>query len=150
MNMKSTTPHLATLAQLRWQLNSLEVKVKVAHQLAVEEAIAVLGEGRSPNGRQMVYADKTTEIVLQFRTEKPKTEGNQDLEYLAEMIKIEQQKAEREHRAKIESLKIALSNIESALLSLQQTEEGRQFERDYEELIKQLTVMKPTLAVKLK
>lgn len=139
---------LAQYAEVRWQMSALEAKLKEIESLAIEEAMNVMNANNSNS--HIIFNDQRTQITLQFRTTKPKVEDNADLETLAELIKLEEQKAAQANGTQIQQLKLAMASIEAVLSELTITADGANLKAEYDSLIQQLTDKKPILAVKLK
>lgn len=150
ISLKSETQNslLSQYAEVRWQMAALEAKAKEIELLAIEEAMSVMDANKANS--HIVLNDQRTQITLQFRTTKPKVEDSADLETLAELIKLEEEKALRANATQIQQLKLAIASIEAVLGELTITTEGAALKAEYDSLIQQLTEKKPTLVVKLK
>lgn len=147
-SLATQTSLLAQYAEVRWQMSALEAKLKEIESLAIEEAMNVMNASNCNS--HIVLNDQRTQITLQFRTTKPKVEDNADLETLAELIKLEEQKAAQANGTQIQQLKLAMASIEAVLSELTITADGAKLKAEYDTLIQQLTEKKPTLVVKLK
>ena len=139
---------LADYAQLRNQMASLQRQIKAKEEEAISEALTLISANQTVNGQCIVFSDRTLEIILQMRTTKPKASEHQDLETLAELIAVEQEKAEFENKDAISLITEQISALETQLTQLQMTEEGLKYQKEYQDIEKQMTTKKPILKVK--
>ena len=140
---------LSEYADLRWQKTVIEAKLKEIEQMAITESLNIINNKQSANGKNKVYATDNCEIIVQFRTTKPKDNEHPDLETLAELIEIEKATAKSQNQEQIESIKQEIAVLQAILVGLENTNDGLKYVAEYEELKAQLTTKKPILAVKL-
>ncbi|MDV3002464.1 MAG: hypothetical protein N5P05_004119 (plasmid) [Chroococcopsis gigantea SAG 12.99] len=141
---------LAEYADVRWQIATLEAKLKEIEPIAVRQALTILENQETANGKRVIYRTDTVDIVLQLRSTKPKPEEYAELESLKELIDMEATKAQRQNREAIALTEQEISRLQANLTLLKQTDLGLQYLQQYVELEAQLTTLKPLLSVKLK
>jgi hypothetical protein len=78
------------------------------------------------------------------------TTQQQTKSLLSEYADLRWQKAQQKNADKIAQVKQEISQLEACLVGLMQTDDGLELVAEYEDLVSQLTVEKPLLAVKLK
>jgi hypothetical protein len=154
MNQQSVSTQtqlvLDLYANLRWQIACLEAKLKEIEPMAIAQVLDIIGNGKAANGKQIVYRTDPADITLQLRADKPKPEDHPDLECLKETIEIEAEKAQRQNAQKIAKVKKEIMVLEAHLVGLMQTDDGLKYVTEYEEKIRELTLKKPILSVRLK
>ncbi|MCZ8053874.1 MAG: hypothetical protein O9329_03725 [Microcystis sp. LE19-12.2C] len=138
-----TSNILHEYADIRWQMAALSAKLEEIEPMAIEQALSIINEGATANGKRVVYRTDTIDIILQLRSQKPKPENHADLESLKELIELEAEKAQHQNQEEIAILR-------SRLVRLQQTDEGRTYQAEYADLERQLTTLEPLLSVRLK
>ena len=138
-----TSNILDEYADIRWQIAALSAKLEEIEPMAIEQALSIINEGATANGKRVVYRTDTIDIILQLRSQKPKPENHADLESLKELIELEAEKAQHQNQEEIAILR-------SRLVRLQQTDEGRTYQAEYADLERQLTTLEPLLSVRLK
>lgn len=138
-----TSNILDEYADIRWQMAALSAKLEEIEPMAIEQALSIINEGATANGKRVVYRTDTIDIILQLRSQKPKPENHADLESLKELIELEAEKAQHQNQEEIAILR-------SRLVRLQQTDEGRTYQAEYADLERQLTTLEPLLSVRLK
>lgn len=141
---------LSEYADIRWQIAAFNAKLKEIEPMAIEQAMSIIDDGATANGKRVVYRTDTVDIVLQLRSCKPKPENNADLESLKESIEMEAEKACHRNRKQIADIERKIVVLQSRLAILQQTDEGRAYQAEYAERERQLTTLEPILSVKLK
>ena len=141
---------LRDYADIRWQMATLEAKLREIEPMAVKQALDIVSQGEAANAKRVVYRTDTVDIVLQLRTHKPNPQDHPDLETLKEFINLETEKAFQLNRDAIAKLEREIAVLEASLVGLKQTDDGLEYVAQYEELVTQLTTQKPILSVKLK
>lgn len=142
-----TTPNLEKYASLRRKIAELEAQLKDLENLAISEALDVLTNNEEDS--RVVYRSSSATIILQLRTYKPKPSDNADLETLAELAFIEAEKAVTENTERILLLENQISELYEQMKQLQQTDEGRKYLAEYQEIETKLITKKPILTVKI-
>jgi polyhydroxyalkanoate synthesis regulator phasin len=143
-----TTPNLEKYASLRGKIAELEAQLKDIEELAIAEALDILANNEEDSSR-VVYRSPSATIILQLRTHKPKSSDNADLETLAELAEIEAQKAVTQNTQRILLLENQISELQEKMKQLNQTDEGRKYLAEYQEIEAKLITKKPILAVKI-
>ena len=141
---------LRDYADIRWQMATLEAKLKEIEPMAIKQALDIVTQGEAANAKRVVYRTDTVDIVLQLRTHKPNPQDHPDLETLKEFINLETEKAFQLNRDAIAKLEREIAVLQASLVGLKQTDDGLEYVAQYEELVTQLTTQKPILSVKLK
>jgi hypothetical protein len=141
---------LSDYADIRWQMACLEAKLKEIEPMAIERALTLINQGETTNGKRVVHRTATVDVTLQLRTSKPKPNDHPNLETLKELIDIESEKATQRNHEAISLVEQELAVLQSQLESLKQTDEGMNYQAQYEALTEQLTTQKPILCVRLK
>lgn len=117
----------------------------------LEPQVADIGlEARSRIGNSKFYRSKSAELSVVFRTQKPKVAGNADLENLQEDIELEALKAQWQNAREIALLTRQLERLQRRIERLSQTDRGRTYQREFDELVARLTVAVPQVKVHLR
>lgn len=154
MHVIFTLPQLIDdLIAIRQQIEILEAKKQ-----QLESAIAPLAKAEVLVNKQQVgnktpntfFRSAGYQLVYQERLDKKALHNHQDMESVAHDIQAEREQAERENQEAIATAKKTLDRASARINKLSQTEEGRAYEREREELIVKLTpdFMVPVIAVK--
>lgn len=156
----TTTQVIATLPELidellvlRQQIESLE-----ALKRQIESLIAPLAKAEVLANKQQI-ANKTPntffrsagyQLVYQERLDKKALHAHQDMESVSHDIQMEREQAERENAEAIATAKKTLDRASARINRLCQTDKGRLFEHEREQIIETLTpeFMVPVIAVK--
>jgi hypothetical protein len=141
---------LEEYAQLRWQIAILEARKKEIEPLVTDAALSVLGSGKSPNRKSVVYRSENADILVQLRTTEPKDSEYPDLEHLAQMVDIERSKALHANQTQIAKVQREIAVLQAVLVGLENTPQGLLYAAEYAELKESLTSKKPVLVVKLR
>lgn len=145
-----TSNILDEYADIRWQIAALSAKLEEIEPMAIEQALSIISEDATANGKRVVYRTDTIDIILQLRSQKPKPQNHADLESLKELIELEAEKAQYQNQEEIALIERDIAILRYRLLKLEQTDEGRTYQTEYADLERQLTNLKPLLSVRLK
>ena len=143
-----TTTNLEKYASLRRKIADLNAQLKEIEELAIAESLDIL-TNTEEDGSRVVFRSPLATIILQFRPHKPKPSDHADLETLAELAFIEAEKATTQNTETLLSLEKQITELQEKMKQLQQTDEGRKYLAEYDEIESQLMTKKPILNVKI-
>ena len=147
------TQLLENLAVVRQQMEILEAKKQELESLIAPLAKQQVLANREQIGKKdthTLYRTDQYQFVYQERLDKKKLNSHQDVESVNHDIQMEREEAERLNAEAIATAKKSLDEASAKINKLSQTEQGRLYEAEREEIIKKLTpqFMTPVIVFK--
>ncbi|MEG4286387.1 hypothetical protein QUB68_24970 [Microcoleus sp. A006_D1] len=146
--------YLKQLAELKAQIAQLEAGIESFMPDAIVEAIDIVGNNLATNGKNMVYHNGKTKIVLVFRKkydhDYPKL-LRLDEDILDETLNLKQKNAKRikEIADAIEQLQLALAELEEESAQIIQSPYLSKLRGLHSKVIEEITYLSPSLSVYL-
>lgn len=155
-----TTQTIATLPELIDELLVLRQQIEIlkAKKQQLESAIAPLAKqqvlvncqelaNKTPN---TFFRSAGYQLIYQERLDKKALNSHQDMESVNHDIQVEREQAERENAEPLATAKKTLDRASARINRLSQTDKGRLFEHEREQIVQILTpqFMVPVIAVK--
>lgn len=107
---------LEQLISLRKKINQLEQLINEIMPSAIDEAINILSDKSSINGKNLVYAQKDLgKITVTFRKQYPSPKDNVTLQRLNEDITAEQKSLAIKHKSQLSELENQLNELEEQM-----------------------------------
>lgn len=136
---------LQTWYELKLQVATLTAQLKGCEESAIEEALErVAGEQK----KTFPYGAGNHKVQVQFRTKKPKHTEDNDLDNLHAEIELEKASAASSNADVIAQIEADLDSLTKRLEELQNTDQGRVLQKQYDARAKQLEEKVPVLALK--
>jgi hypothetical protein len=148
---------LEQLVLLRKQINELQEQNEEIMPDAITEALTIMENEQSINGKNLVFACKYGSITVSFRKKYPTPQSNIILERLDTDIKAEQQSLAFLHKEQLDAIEIGISNLNAQIQLLEQQQEDLltserliQLKTRYKSEQENLVELIPNLSVYLK
>lgn len=123
-NKSELKSKLEQLISLRKKINQLEELINEIMPDAIDEAINILSDNASLNGKNIVYAQKELgKITVTFRKQYPSIKDNITLQRLSEDISTEQKSLAIKNKSQLSELENQLNQLEKEITNLESTRE---------------------------
>ncbi|AFZ55587.1 hypothetical protein [Cyanobacterium aponinum] len=120
----SNKSKLEELIELRKKVNQLEQLIQEIMPLAISEAIDIMGNEETVNGKNVVYSQKNKgKITVTFRKQYPTIKDNTTLKRLDEDIKAELQLLTQKHSSQLSNLDTQLAELDNTIAQLETEKE---------------------------
>jgi CHAD domain-containing protein len=155
--IKQYQSKLEQLVLLRKQMKELEYEIEEIMPDSINEALTIMENEQSINGKNLVFASKYGSITVSFRKKYPNNNDNITLKRLDEDIKAEQQSLALTHQPQLKVIELAIDKLNNELAVLEQEQEKLltserliKLKARFKQTLENLVELIPSLSVYLK